>query len=226
MLLVNLFISSVTLVAMVTATVHPTITFRLLARIPGRFSYTHDVKIETVLEYQLWDHLCKTPGNPFAVRIGPDMGSTDIINEDNALHNGSEGAKYCLISPVLNPVKCDHENYCTSGNVCQVTLKSICPKKGKISRWANTERVDVTLDIVDGELKVVTCYGKCVTDQDDDTEEDEAHGISYLAVGFIVAGVIVAASLMVIGAVVWKIRSTRRLDPDKPHHQHHIEYAK
>ncbi|XP_059172075.1 uncharacterized protein LOC131953067 [Physella acuta] len=204
----------------------PQLNFHFVAPMPGRSPETHDVHMEEELDTLLYGLMCKSSGNSFTVRISLSLSSTDLIDEQLGLKNSSKGAKFCMFSKEHNPVKCSYPSFCTVGNNCVATLKSVCPKRGSISRWLNTEMVDVKIDQVGGEIKVVSCYARCEPAEEEmELDVNPKQSVSYLAMGFIVAGVILAASLLVIGVVVWKIKNTKLLDPERQKN-HHVEFVK
>lgn len=205
----------------------PQLTFHFVAPNTGRVPETQDVHMEEELDHLLYGLMCKSAGNRFTVRISPSASSTDVIDESTGLNNASDGAKNCMFPGPANPVKCDKENFCTMGNNCVASIMAVCPRHGTVSRWLMTQIVDVTLDAVEGEIVVVRCYTRCESDEKDEFHDHtDENGLSYLEIGFIIAGVFAGASLLVIGLVVWKIRDTKYLEHPDRHKHIHIHYVK
>ncbi|KAH9505533.1 hypothetical protein Btru_057508 [Bulinus truncatus] len=207
----------------------PQLVFHFVANTTSKTKYpeTRDVHLQPHLDYLIFGLMCKSPGNRFVIRVSPSSGTTEVVDETSSLQNSTENVKNCLF-PAINPVKCESENFCNLGNKCNATVMAVCQRQGATSRWMMTQVVDVTLDQVDGSLVVVRCLTKCESKEAQEFHDhDDENGISYLAVGFIVGGVVFGASILVIAVVVWKIRDTKYLEhPDHPHHVHHVHYVK
>uniref|UniRef100_A0A2C9KWJ7 Uncharacterized protein n=1 Tax=Biomphalaria glabrata TaxID=6526 RepID=A0A2C9KWJ7_BIOGL len=187
---------------------------------------SRDIHLQAHLESLLYGLMCKSPGNKFIVRVSPGSGTTEVVDEIIGLHNTSDNVKNCLF-PGLNPIKCDEENFCALGNKCTATVMAVCQRHGTMSRWLMTQVVDVTIDQVDGAIVLVRCLTKCESGEpQDEHDHDDENGISYMAVGLIVGGVVFGAFVLVLAVVIWKIRDTKYLEyPDHPHHVHHVHYV-
>lgn len=135
----------------------------------------------------------------------------------------TEGAHSCMYATPRDRVSCKEENYCTRGNICNLTITAVCPAIKSKSSWLNTEAIDLTIGGHDGEVFLSGCITVCQSKSDDEIPQ-ESKGLSELGIGFIVAGVIVGAALLVGGVIVWRIKQNR-LPDEGEHKKHHIDYV-
>ncbi|XP_055860449.1 uncharacterized protein LOC129921761 [Biomphalaria glabrata] len=215
--------------ASIAAQTKPGLSFHFVVPNSGRTPQTLDVELHDMYGHLFFTMICKSPDNEVTVRINPQSGSIDLIDENRGLSNSSAGAKSCLSANVKSPVKCRDSSFCSNDNDCVATLSSACPSLGAASTWQMTQYFDVTVtQAYDGSLAVLRCYAFCHSYVAVTAGSGDDQAISDLAVGFIVAGVILFAALLIISVVAWKIRSTHHLQAESEGHQknHHIEYAK
>ncbi|XP_059173664.1 uncharacterized protein LOC131954150 [Physella acuta] len=170
--------------------------------------------------------MCRgVPGDSFIVRIDPNSGKTEIVDNSIGISNRTKGVESCM--PPSPPVTCTSKHFCAIGSFCTVNIMIGCADEVGPTRWEKIPEVEVTLADFQGHLTLEKCFVMCLDTGFIEEGLDRHHqGLSYMAIGFIVAGVIVLASLLVIGCVVWKIRDVRRIERPRRLSQHHIHYVK
>ncbi|XP_059171744.1 uncharacterized protein LOC131952863 [Physella acuta] len=183
--------------------------------------YIQDLQIEEKFETIIAKGVCQGPGNTMTFRLSPGDGGTDLLDENSAMTIQEEGAHSCIYTGPA--VSCKYQHYCTTDNTCNITINSACPAFGSKSGFEMTESIDITIDGQDKELHFVHCIAVCQADVKPGSNKSQPKGLSELAIGFIVAGAMVGAALIVIGIIVWKIRQYK--PPSEDHKQHHIDYA-
>ncbi|XP_059173683.1 uncharacterized protein LOC131954162 [Physella acuta] len=193
-------------VEMVQAQSGPQLTFHFVGPSTDPDSETLDVHIEEELDHLLNGLICRWSGNRFTVRISPETASTDLIDDSFAYTNTTEGSVDCMLSHPTSPVTCVDPAFCSLGNNCRAKIRAMCPLYKSSSRWIMTQAVDVTLEQVDGEVVVTRCFTMCGPLVGAVSVPDKGPAISYLTVCLIVAGVIIAAVILVASLVFWKIK--------------------
>jgi hypothetical protein len=159
--------------------------------------------------YRLYGLMCQYEGNRFTVRISPSEGVTQVIDDSMGLTNKTPGAQRCTMSKTPQRVSCVNTGFCTLGNICAATIRAPCVGNKVLTRRAVTKYVDVTLDKEDGKIMVVKCFTMCVAPLiEEPMSRSKTGDLSYLAVSFIVAGVMLAAILFVGLIIVYKIRDS------------------
>ncbi|XP_055860154.1 uncharacterized protein LOC106069880 [Biomphalaria glabrata] len=178
-----------------------------------------DTKLKDAEGHILYLSLCRGSGNQAIVRINPSGGTSEIMDESGGLTKDTKGVTSCMFDSPSN-VSCKEGNhFCELNNNCVAEIKSSCSP----SNMRTMHYVDVTLSSAEGLLIVDNCLVLCEAEGYKEVDAlSEGNGISDLAVGLIIAGVILVASLLVIGAVIWKIRDSKLL---RKHHVHHIHYV-
>ncbi|KAH9490758.1 hypothetical protein Btru_051182 [Bulinus truncatus] len=183
-----------------------------------------DTRVPLNLGHVLFLSLCKSQGNPVTLRINPLEGTADIMDEDQGLTNQTKGVTSCRFDDSDSHVTCTNSpHFCELNNVCVAEIASSCSP----AKIRNMHYVDVTMTTEGSHLMLDKCLALCEEEgfQDGDSFSSAAsQGLSDLALGLIVAGIVLFASLLVIGAVVWKIRDSR-LIREHHHKTHHIHYV-
>ncbi|CAL1528538.1 unnamed protein product [Lymnaea stagnalis] len=185
----------------------PELTFHFVAPGTGRVPETLDVGIEQQMDHQFFKSMCRSIGNEVTLRVSLVDGSIHFLDENSGLSNLTDGAMSCLPVGVSNPIKCTESSFCNQESDCTATLVSVCPKHGASTTWMMTQNVDVTLSVVGDDLVISRCYAMCENSYQQHVQGDEDEsGISNLALGLIIAGVILGAFLLVIGVIFWKFK--------------------
>ncbi|KAK6970922.1 hypothetical protein BgiMline_026618 [Biomphalaria glabrata] len=182
-----------------------------------------DTTLSSVYANMLFRSLCRAPGNKAIVRFNPVDGTADVMDESQGLDNETLRVTSCMFEEMDSHVTCsDTPHFCQLNNDCIAEIKSSCsPHNLRTMHY-----VDVTVSTVDMHLVVEDCMVLC--EEEGYREVDPyrgGNGISDWAVGLIIAGVILGASLLVVGAVIWKIRDSK-IVRENHHKNHHINYVR
>ncbi|XP_059173660.1 uncharacterized protein LOC131954146 [Physella acuta] len=185
------------------------LTFHLVTLDQGSVVQSEDVSLESNMEYTQSREICKSPGNVFTYRISPGNGGTDLMDDTESMTSDTKGALSCLYPTTLtnNTVTCKFAKFCTEKNNCTAALLNVCPETEEHSSWEMTQAMDITIQEVGERIVVTRCFAVC---QNADRiggnyGDKDAPGLSDLAIGFIVAGVIVLAFVIVGASICWRI---------------------
>ncbi|KAH9490757.1 hypothetical protein Btru_051180 [Bulinus truncatus] len=203
----------------------------LIIRIVNSNGETLDTHVPLLMERMLYRSLCRAEGNHALLRLNPVDGTADVMDEMQGMTNETDRVTSCLFEDSDRHVSCvDSPHYCQLNNECVVEIKSSCsPTNMKTMHY-----IDVTMATEEKHLQIMGCLAFCEDEsflggaagEDPSSSGGDGRGITSLTLGLIVAGVILVASVLVVGAVVWKIRDSRLMRDQHKDKLHHIEYVK
>ncbi|CAL1528535.1 unnamed protein product [Lymnaea stagnalis] len=202
------------------------ITLHMDSTVPDPEGGAKDLVLSAVVLRTVNSIFCHgSAGDSFVIRIDPNSGNMEIIDNTVGFSNRTKFIDSCM--PASNPVQCTTTHVCTTGSNCVVNLAVDCAQTQGPKKWEKIPQIEVSLVDRHGELAMENCFVMCLDSGFAEEGLDLGHqGLSYLAIGFIVAGTVLAGSLLVIGFVVWKIKDMRRFERPQRNSQHHIHYVK
>ncbi|KAH9490754.1 hypothetical protein Btru_051175 [Bulinus truncatus] len=197
-----------------------------LSQLTLQFRHTNDPRAQSTSELWLDDvninliqnKVCHAGSDvTFVLRTNPSQGTMQVVSKSIALDVTDQDVHSC--KPTYAPVVCDAD-ICKDVGSCSVKAMVACEVDNDVTDWESTVFIDFVLYQDNGHLAMLDCLEKCTYSGDTKTAPGSgqgggggggagSNGLSYLAIGLIVAGAILLGAVLTIAVVVWKIRDSK-----------------